>query len=212
MKHSKEITTLVFSALLMSACSGKLDYIEPTTARSDNVLTVDAPINKVWNSALHKLSGRFFMINSLDKNSGLMNISYSGDPENYIDCGRIVSSVGNIKGKTVYDFQASKAEQRFAVMQTIYPYDVHRTMWLDGHVNLIFEELGPGKTRITAKTRYVLTRKVAVQAIFGGPLTETDAISFNLDNGAAFPAGSDGRATKCISTGKLESEILLAVK
>ena len=82
---------LVAILLSVAACAGKIDYVRPTSqlAPAANVKTIDRPREAVWNTSVPELSKQFFVINNLDKSSGLMNISYTGDPERYIDCGRI---------------------------------------------------------------------------------------------------------------------------
>ncbi|WZB71892.1 hypothetical protein WJ968_09260 [Achromobacter xylosoxidans] len=50
---------------------------------------VDKPIDEVWTKAVPAIGKQFFVINNLDKSSGLMNLSYSGSPEQYVDCGHL---------------------------------------------------------------------------------------------------------------------------
>ncbi|WAR44888.1 hypothetical protein [Methylomonas rapida] len=203
----------ILLALTCIGCSGKLDYVRPTTAsKLNNSITISAPRDAVWNATVPKLGKQFFVINNLDKSSGLINLSYSGDPENYVDCGRIISYVSNARGERTYDFPASKADQQYEVMSgNLFLF--HRKMSLDGRINLIFEELSPSETRVTANTKYVLSRIITVNGVSGGiPQTNTDSISFISGGNAAFAAMSDGRATECIATGKLESEILQAIQ
>ena len=73
-------------SLCVAACAGKVDYIRPTAqvAPSSNTKTVERPRDLVWNASVPELSKQFFVINNLDKSSGLMNISYTGDPERHI--------------------------------------------------------------------------------------------------------------------------------
>ena len=100
-------------SLCVAACAGKVDYIRPTASVSPsfNVKTVERSRDAVWNASVPELGKQFFVINNLDKSSGLMNISYTGDPERYIDCGRITSYVKNARGERTYDFAGAKAQQ-----------------------------------------------------------------------------------------------------
>ncbi|UUZ73433.1 hypothetical protein LP415_09480 [Polaromonas sp. P1(28)-8] len=93
----------------LAGCAGKVDYIRPTTKATpgSNVKILNRPREAVWTAAVPELGKRFFVINNLDKASGLINISYSGDPEKYIDCGRITSFVKNAKGERTYEFPGS---------------------------------------------------------------------------------------------------------
>ena len=203
-------------SLGVAACAGKIDYIRPITqvGPSSNVKTVDRSREGVWNASVPELGKQFFVINNLDKSSGLMNISYTGDPERYIDCGRITSYVKNARGERTYEFAAAKAQQSYEIMNpSVGLFAIDRRMNLEGRVNLIFEETGPTTTRVTANTRYVVTRTIVSQnAANNFPQTRTDTVSFNSGAGASFPTNSLGQAAECVSTGELEREILSAIK
>ena len=66
-------------------------------------------------------------------------------------------------------------------------FRVKRKMALEGRMNLIFESLGKSQTRVTANTKYVLTRDV--QAIDGANVFKlpSDVIGFNTGGAAVFP-------------------------
>ena len=203
-------------SLFIAACAGKVDYVRPATqvSQSSNIKTVERARDAVWNASVPELGKQFFVINNLDKSSGLMNISYTGDPERYIDCGRITSYVKNARGERTYDFAGAKAQQSYEIMNpSVGLFQLDRRMNLEGRVNLIFEETGPSTTRVTANTRYVVTRTQIVHGS-GSPIpqTKTDTISFNSGAGASFPMSSQGQAAECVSTGALEREILSAIK
>lgn len=151
------------------------------------------------------------MINNLDKASGLINISYSGSPESSIDCGRVYSYVSNARGERTYDFPAAQAEAHYEVMGDGL-YHINRKMSLEGRINLIFEPVSVNKTKVTANTKYVVTRSTVVRSVAGGlPNTGTNTITFNSGGGASFPVSSSGSATTCRSTGKLEQDVLNSV-
>ncbi len=210
-------TVLVIAiASSIAACAGKVDYVRPTThlAAASNVKTIDRPREAVWNTSIPELGKQFFVINNLDKSSGLMNLSYAGDPERYIDCGRITSYVKNARGERTYDFSGAKAQQSYEIMNpSVGLFYLDRRMNLEGRVNLIFEEVSPSATRVTANTRYVVTRTQIIQGANNNvPQTKIDTISFNSGAGASFPAAAQGQVAECVSTGTLEREILSAIK
>ena len=204
----------IAGALILTGCAGKLDYVRPAKHASvSNIKTINKPRDVVWNSAVPELGKRFFVINNLDKSSGLINISYSGDPESYIDCGRVTSYVKNARGERTYDFPGAKAQQTYEVMNGAGLFFIDRRMDLEGRVNLIFEDIGGNSTRVTANTRYVVTRKITARSAANNiPQTLDNSISFNSGGSASFPATADGRATECVPTGKLEQDILSAIK
>ena len=211
------ISVLVLSTFIVG-CAGKLDYVRPTIQPTHlaNVKLINKPREAVWNSTVPELGKQFFVINNLDKSSGLINVSYTGDPEKYIDCGRVTSYVKNAQGERTYDFSAAKAQQSYEVMiPSVGLFFIERKMSLDGRVNLIFEEVGTSQTRVTANTRYVVQRQLTVRnAANNFPQSSSDSVSFNSDSSASFPAASasDSRATECVATGELEREILSTIK
>lgn len=214
MKRLALIGLLAIGAL--SGCAGKVDYVRPTVqpSTSMNSKIIDKPMATVWKAALPELGKQFFVINNLDKSSGLINVSYTGDPEKYVDCGRITSYVMNARGKRTYDFPGARAQQSYEVMEPANGlFVIERKMSLDGRVNLVFEEVTPNQTRVTANTRYVVQRDLSIRnAASNFPQARSDTISFNSGAGASFPFSSDGKATECVPTGELEREILQVIK
>ncbi len=204
-------------AVLLAGCaSTQVAVKDPSAPVSDNkTKEIARPKDAVWNDAVAKLGQRFFVINNIDKSSGLINISYSGNPEEYVDCGTVTVTTKGPGGGS-YTFKGAAAEATYSIPVPIPPYNIpanspaRRQMSLEGRVNLIFEELAPQRTRVTAATRYILTRKIESMGPAMFP-SASDTISFNANQSSSFPAGRDGEALKCVSTGALEDSILNAI-
>jgi hypothetical protein len=77
MKHLAAITLVVVLAGCASATS---NYQPPSTSARNYSKEVNRPKDLVWNDTVAALGQRFFVINNMDKASGLINLSYSGDP------------------------------------------------------------------------------------------------------------------------------------
>lgn len=204
---------LIAITSLIAGCAGKIDYIRPAgPAKTDNTKIINKSRQAVWDAAVPQLGKEFFVINNLDRSSGLINISYSGDPEKYIDCGRIVSYVKNARGARTYDFAGSKHQMTYEVM-TSNLFFLNRQMNLEGRVNLIFEEIGPDQTRVSANTRYVVRRDLTVRDVQGRSQSRNDSVSFNTNSSASFAVGnSEGDTATCQPTGILEQEILSNIR
>jgi len=94
---------------LLVGCAGDFKYTRPASKPTlSNSVLVKKSKDEVWKEIVPALGRKFFVINNLDRDSGIINISYTGDPERYVDCGRICSYVKNLRGERVYDFPASK--------------------------------------------------------------------------------------------------------
>jgi hypothetical protein len=90
---------------------------------------------------------------------------------------------------------------------------VTRKMLLEGRVNLIFEDLGGSQTRVTANTRYSVTKQTEARHVQGTSQNLSDTISFNSGGVGTFPTPNPNLpATECIPTGKLEQDILSNIK
>lgn len=202
----------ILSALTSACTAGRLT-IEPPAAQPAAVapVTVSRGRQDVWKSLIPKLSQTFFVINNIDQTSGLINVSYSGDPEQFVDCGRVTSYVKNARGERTYDFPGSRANQHYEVMTSSNLYNVDRTVSLEGRANLILEELSASSTRATVNIRYVLSRTIRVRDVMGKESMSPEAISFNSGGKAAFAPNTDGQATTCQSNGALERQLLALV-
>lgn len=201
---------IAFFVVLLSGCAGTYEYSRPASDyKPNNSIEISKSREEVWRRAVPALGREFFVINNLDQSSGLINLSYTGDPEKYIDCGTVSSTVKNARGERAYRFAAASARQTYEIYNEPNFYMIDRRMTLEGRVNLIFEEIGPSTTRVTANTRYVVQRDVEIrQPGQSGSRTRRDSATFGTHQPGLFPAGNDGRATECRATGRLEDELL----
>jgi len=201
------IVVLIFT---LSGCAGKIDYARPTsTPVLKNSVVVEKSKDEVWKIIIPALAKHFYVINNMDKESGIINISYAGDPEKYVDCGRITSYVKNVRGERTYDFPAAKAYQQYEIMTQGTLLNVRRTMNLEGRMNIVVEVIGPKKTKVTANTRYILSRKAEIGDVRGRQMTDTESISFNTGEEAGFsPKGKSGERITCHCTGEFEKDVL----
>jgi hypothetical protein len=198
---------LLAPLMLLAGCAGKISYTPPaSTASANNTALIDAPIDTVWAAAVPKLSKQFFVINNLDKASGLINVSYTGDPEKYVDCGQISSYVNNLHGARTYVFPAASAFKAYEVLVNGQYAQINRKMELEGRVNLIFEAVNKNQTRVSAHTKYVVTKTITSPNFAG---TDKNSVDFNTGGSGMFAGPTP--ATVCRATGALEQEILKAV-
>jgi len=207
------VATAVISLAVIAGCAGKIDYVRPKASTAvENTKVINKSRQAVWDAAVPQLGKEYFVINNLDKSSGLINISYSGDPEKYVDCGRIVSYVKNARGERTYDFAAAKQQIEYEIM-TSNLFVVNRQMNLDGRVNLIFEEVGPEQTRVSANTRYVLKLDQSVRDVNGRSVNGSHSVAFNTNTAATFPRPDNmAEAVNCRSTGLLEQDLLSNIR
>jgi hypothetical protein len=215
----KKLLIISMGLIMMCGCAtGKFNYTKPkySNVPYKNSKMVLKNKNEVWKSVIKGLATSFFVINNLDKESGFVNISYAGSPENYVNCG-IIKSMGTLYGRKYnYLFPAQKRQMTYLAydegIKCILSID--RTMNLEGRINLIIEEVGSNETLVTVNIKYILTKKTRGQVkqsinpfypvkrynIFN----TTETCSFNTNQTGKFDSG----ITTCKSTNELEKNIL----
>jgi len=196
--------------LSLSGCAGSQLYTPPKPiVKIDNSVIIQKSKEEAWKKIIPELGKKFFVINNLDKESGLINVSYSGDPEKYIDCGTVEYTVTNMYGKRDYIFPGAKADQRYEIMTPTY-FIVHREMSLEGRMNIIIEPEGLNSSRLTANTKYLVTKTVLATDQNSHNIGPNNTImSFNTGGSAHFSENStNGNEAMCQSTGTFEKEII----
>jgi len=197
---------VVCAVIMLASCTGKVDYAPPVSQDAENSKTISKPKDAVWAELIPALSKNFFVVNTIDKSSGLINISYSGDPEKYIDCGRVHSYVTNLRGERNYDFNGAAAHADYEVMNNGVLLQIDRTVDLDGRMNIVVEEQGPKQSLITVNTRYILTLHATARDVNGRVgILNPETITFNT--------GGSGRGQKitCVPNGEFERSVLALV-
>lgn len=204
----KNLVVLIATTMILSGCAGKVTYTPPSGSKKvTNTVTVDLPRNEVWNRVILSLGSPFFVINNLDKDSGFINVSYSGSPEKYIDCGHIESYVKNTRGERTFSFPAATAYKEFDTFENGTTYRRHiRKMNLDGRINIIVQDVGNESTLISVNIKYVVTGNETVSDLQGKSQSYSQTMSFNTNSSASFPGGNT-----CYATGVLEIEVLDAL-
>jgi hypothetical protein len=223
------------AVLLLSGCYTTRVDVRPAQAppARPNILVIEKSRAEVWTKAIPALAKRFFVINNIDQSSGLMNVSYSGDPQRYV-VGPVltytVRAPGAGEGRGVKDdagaqedqpglahapqapwgvasFPGAQARVEYMVAEGNLAAVVTRRMVLEGRANVVLEAIAPGRTLVTVNVRYVLTQSRSWRAIgnFVPPAPDTQTISFNTGGRAAFGENEDALY---YPTGALEAELL----
>jgi hypothetical protein len=195
---------LVLIAAMFSFLGCSTISYSPPEARSvkENIVTLPVARDPFWKDFVSQLSGEFFVINNLDKETGLINVSYSGDPERFVDCGRVRISDER-------EFAASRGAQTYRQWSALKEYRIDRQMQLDGRMNIIVQELDSKNTQLTVNTRYVVNRRMTATDSSGRLTSNTnDSASFNYGQDGNFPSLGESSPLVCRSTGALERQII----
>lgn len=190
--------------------AGGVEYRQPeTVAESRFSKTVNKPLDAAWRALSAAAEKSPFLLQNADAQGSSLTLRYSGDPEPYVDCGRIASQG---KGARKYDFPAASARQQYEILGKKGVYAVDRRMALEAKIQVVLNEAASARTRARAQARYTLTRTILVRrAGAAGGDTIRDKVEFDSRGAGVFQVGGrDG--TVCRATGKLEAEALALVK
>jgi hypothetical protein len=173
------------------------------------------------------ISASFFVINNIDKESRIINLSFSADdPEDYIDCG-ITERTSELNGEVKHFSYQVAGDSHYQMAANWGAYqnlgalaDVQRDLSLEGRINIYAAPKGPEATRIAVNARYILTGKTSGRVVgynAFGQVAQTSAIpeqstsiSFNTSTSGSANWGTPAEPleVKCISNGTLEKRLL----
>jgi hypothetical protein len=192
---------------VFAACAGRFDYVRPVPVEAPlHWLVVAKSKDEVWRQASAGSIQDGFAINAVDKDTGVIILTYSGSPERYVDCGYITSYVKNVRGERRYQFAASTASTEYELMTGREIVSIARRMTLDARIAVTVIPMGDNDTRISATARYVLSRTLSIRDTQGGVRTVSDRINFTSDQEGAFPG-----TVACRASGMLETDALSAL-
>lgn len=186
--------------------------------------------DQVWDEIVRELSKSFFVINNIEKESRIINVSFnSNDPRSFVDCGRTRRTYKQgERSAEVFDYAvAEKSTHKVATQRQEHPafanyVIVHREPSLEGRSNIYVAPIqnDTSRTLISVNTRYVLNIRVKSQLFAehvsgalhprGSPHSESPSFIFNTNKPGRADIG--GTTVICIGTGQLESEILKLVR
>ena len=210
--------------------SSSYSYEAPTPVTVENSALVPIDFNAAWDQLVKELATRFYVINNIDKESRIINVSFSStQPEQYLTGGRTTRRA-TIKGQTEefkYDPAASsvyKQARRWGDFQNLPVTDtISRSTSVEGRAN-IYVAPQDASTLITANCRYLLTvRSSGVYEAFTafgtlagrGSIPESSATaSFSTNEPCQVNWGTPAEPAyvSFCSTGRFESEILSILK
>ena len=201
-------TTLVAMCFAIAGCAtSTMNYAPPTEARIINTKFVNKPFDIVWDGLVKELSSDFFVINNIDKNSRLINISFTSQrPSEFVDCGTTSRTFKNARGDQSYAYKTADGANFTAANDQGHVFNVRRTSRLEGRTNIYVAPENAG-TNITVNTKYVVSVAMVVTAIDGRP-AGTENFIFDPSTKQTFSNGS----VTCAAVGAIEDRILRAAQ
>ena len=207
------MTFLVPSVASAKLVDGGASYVPPTAPlKVDNAREFSVPYDKAWKAVVAHLSETSFVIDNIDKDSGLITVSFSvSDPRTAVDCGQWSYWVKNLRGRRDYSNEGAAPYAKYEFLQDGTLTNIERSVALSGKFNILVTSPTDSTSRVKVTARFVqsITLKVAPLAVDMNfqrvaPRTFTESMGFTTGQEAQIPGGQ----TICRSNAKFELQIL----
>lgn len=200
----KNIVSIIPVVLFLAGCaSSSFHYTPPATMTNKSTKHVEKSFDVTWNQLVKELSSDFFVINNIDKNSRLINISFSSQkPSEYIDCGQTSRTFTNARGTNTYTYKTADSSTFSTTNPSGDAFNVDRKTKLEGRSNVYIAPDGNG-TEINVNTKFVLTIITNAYTFDGrGAGAQNSTVDFSTKHEGG------GNDIRCISNGVIEHRIL----
>ncbi len=208
---SKIIAALIVSVVLSGCATSDMSHTSPKNYSINNSIEVKNDFDVVWDRLVKKLASDFFVINNIEKESRLINVSFSSStPSQFIDCGKTNRTFTNLRGKQFYEYVTADSVNYAITFDKGGAYNAVRKTRLEGRSNVYVAPIRGGTT-ISVNTKYVWSIKIVYSDLLGRPAgTEEYTHDFTtkqpLDQ-AETVKGIIYRL-RCATNGNLENRIL----
>ena len=204
-----------------------VNRIPPKVASLTYEQKFEQPQGVVWDRLVKNMAKSFFVINNIDKDSRIINISYSSDkPQEYVDCGRSTRTYNDGKTTESYEYGVTDSLVTYKAASNKQPDPrfssvglILRRATVDGRANVyVAPESNGTLISVNAKSvvKITLSGEMLVQNFAGQVLRRQAIPPVSADVTAVtkgstestMAVGTTVERVTCYSTGKLEKEIL----
>ena len=212
--NRKNIIVIAMCIAGMTGCaSSTYQYIQPQSYQVKTERVIPIPFNKFWDMYVAELSKSFFVINNIEKESRIINVSFGKNASSeYIDCGTAKrTSTHPSTGKKSFNYKvADSSSYEAGVKGTNFVWKINRNTTLDGRIN-IFMAPEDFSTLLRVNALYVWTyRASGISNLNETYLGET--IKNTFSSGEEGIAEQEGIKVLCRSKGTLEKVLLNLVE
>jgi hypothetical protein len=209
-----------------------INYSPPLENYIENKVIINAPFDETWDKLVSGLSETFYVINNIDKESRLLNVSFSvkDKPSLYTDCGitaRTFDFVGDIRK---FRYEVADSSTYFWHSDTppnpnIFYVEAFRDTSLSGRSNIYVAPNDENTTTVSVNVRYSHLTKLSWDSYLYAVLYRThdkitsagrqyqpDLESVDFNTNSPLPANAPEDRYLCVPTGKFENDIIDIVR
>lgn len=225
-KHLSSIGLIVAISGCATPGVNTYEYVKHDPKSVTNEIQVDEPYGKVWDKLVRELSKSFYVINNIDKESRIINLSFSSQtPSDFVDCGMTHRRYKRGDESIGYSYKVADSASFKVANGAQHPFfyysTIRRSTTLEGRSNIYLApvESDQTKTTVAVNARYILTinatgEKYAQHFLTGEtydhgqiPFTQPVVMSFNTNKPSSVDV-ENGVTITCFSNGKLEQDVL----
>lgn len=203
-------------ALSLTACvSSTVRYDLPDQIPITTSVEVSEPFDTVWSRLVRSLSEDFFVINNVEKDSKIINVSFStSTPDRFISCGYFERTFTNARGKQTYNYPAASSAKYTTTDNRNDLVTAIRTTKLEGRTNIVVGSSDKTSTSVNVNTKYVFATNFNFINVYGAPAGSSNAtLDFTSKQPGIAPSSLPGQPpVTCYANGALEAKILGYVK
>lgn len=201
----KKNIVLIIPLLLIYGCgtTSNINYVEPKVISPQTNITLAATKDTIWPKLVKNLSSNFFVINNLEKDSGLINVSFSSStPEDYMTCGKSTRYFKNLRGENTYVYDPIETTS-YSTTSGNFAYNVRRTSNLDGRANIYVSDTGP-ETDVSVNVIYNANVTVNAYDFITGNFLQRETYNFTPSSKSPYMNGE----VTCVTNGSIERKLL----
>ncbi len=209
-----ENSLVIMSALVLSSCaSHSLNYNPPTEREATTSKVVNKPFKSVWEQLVEGLAQKNYVIDSVNKDSGLIVASKKLNPPSaYADCGKWDGHFKNMRADEKYNFYGADSANYMIKNGDVY-VAINRTSNLGSKSNIFVKKVDEKKTSVSVNSQYNLKFDISSSAYVypQGQVYGRDNLNMDWTTGEKGRFGGNNK-TECVSNFSLEDGILEMAK
>lgn len=185
-KLPKGYALLIMVSVLGGCASSTQSYSAATSHVVENEKILNIPFSKAWDQYVAELTKSFFVINNIDKESRIINVSFSvNKPSEFIDCGVTTRTAAHPSiGTQTFTYPTADDSTYLAgVDGTNELWNVQRNTNLEGRANIYMAPQG-NNTLLRVNARYVWSVDVTGQSNVGQVDHSSNTVSFSTGGAA----------------------------
>ena len=203
--NRKTVILAIVCAFGATGCaSSTYEYTPPMThsqIKTERLIPID--FGEFWDAYVAELSKTFFVINNIEKENRIINVSFNANtPSEYIDCDYSYSTFSDHASTSIYSSNVADSSSHASIYSSSYTglLSAGRSTSLDGRINIF---MAPESDQTLLRVNALYVWSVSASGVLG-----QTGLTVTLSSGKAGETEEQGEKIQCHSKGVLEKVLL----